>query len=116
MPYTPDWQIALGVNYSIDLDSGAYIRSRLDWIYSDEQFFSIENSPRNFEDSYAVVNANVSFITPSEEWEFTLGAKNLLDEQYATTSRTQADTASAYESLSRPREVYLQARYRFGGR
>lgn len=116
MPYTPDWQIALGVNYSIDLNSGAYIRSRLDWIYSDEQFFSIENSPRNFEDSYAVVNANVSFITPSEEWEFTLGAKNLLDEQYATTSRTQADTASAYESLSRPREVYLQARYRFGGR
>ncbi len=114
MPYTPDWQISIGANHSIDLSSGAYIRSRVDWIYTDDQFYTIENSPRNFQESYATVNANIAYVTEDENWEFTLGAKNLTDKAYATTSRTQADSGSVFESLARPREVYAQVSYTFG--
>lgn len=114
MPYTPDWQIAVGVSHSIDLEGGSYIRSRLDWIYTDDQFYTIENSYRNFQEAYSLVNANIAYVTADEKWEITLGAKNLTDEAYSSTSRTQADSGSVFGSLSRPREVYLQARYRFG--
>ena len=114
LPYTPELQSSLGVNYSINLSSGAYIWSRVDWIYTDEQYYTIENSPRNMQDSYSVVNASVSYVTDSDAWELTLGARNLTDEDYYTTSRTQADSSSVFSSLARPREVYLQARYRFG--
>jgi iron complex outermembrane receptor protein len=114
MPYTPDWQISIGANHSINLDGGAYIRTRIDWVYTDEQFYTIENSHRNFQDSYSIVNANATYVSPDETWEITLGAKNLTDEDYLTTSRTQADSSSVFGSVARPLEVYIQARYRFG--
>ncbi|MDO6841726.1 TonB-dependent receptor [Paraglaciecola chathamensis] len=113
LPYNPDWQIAFGVNHTFDFTSGAFMRSRIDWMYTDDQFYSIENSPRNAQSSYSTVNASVTYITSEEDWEFTLGAKNLTDEEYATTSRTQADSGSSFENRARPREIYLQARYRF---
>jgi len=113
MPYTPDWQIGLGVSHLIDLESGAYIRSRVDWSYTDDQFYTIENSPLNSQKAYSTLNANIAYITPEENWELTLGAKNLTDESYSTTSRTAADAGSVFESVSRPREVYVQARYLF---
>jgi iron complex outermembrane receptor protein len=113
MPYTPDWQIGLGINYSIDLSDGAYIRSRVDVNYTDDQFYTIENSPNNFQEAYTTVNANMTYVTAEEDWELTLGVKNLTDESYATTSRTSADAGSISRSISRPREVYLQARYLF---
>lgn len=113
LPYTPEWQVGLGVNYTVDFDNGSYIRSRVDWIYTDDQFYTIENSPLNFQESYAIVNVNMSYVTPEEDWEFMLGAKNLTNESYATTARTQADSGSVFESVSRPREVYIQARYMF---
>ena len=114
LPYTPDLQLALGVNHTFELSGGSYVRSRIDWIYTDDQFYTIENSMRNFQESYSVVNANISYVAPGEKWEVTLGARNLTDETYFTSSRTQADSSSVFASLARPSEVYLQARYRFG--
>ncbi len=114
LPYTPDVQLALGMNHSFDLNAGAYVRTRVDWIYTDDQFYTIENSIRNFQESYSVVNANITYVSSGDKWELMLGVKNLTDEEYFTTSRTQADSSSVFGSIARPREVYVQARYRFG--
>lgn len=114
LPYTPEIQFAAGLNHSIDLASGAYINTRIDWVYTDDQFYTIENSPRNAQDAYSLVNAKVSYHTEDEGWEIALGARNLTDEEYSTIGRTQADSGSAFASVGRPREVYVQAIRRFG--
>lgn len=114
LPYTPEIQFAAGLNYSIDLASGAYINTRIDWIYTDDQFYTIENSPRNAQDAYSLINAKVSFVTEDRGWDLALGARNLTDEEYSTIGRTQSDSASAFASVARPREVYVQAIRRFG--
>lgn len=114
LPYAPEIQFAAGLNHSIDLASGAYINTRIDWIYTDDQFYTIENSPRNAQDAYSLVNATVSYVLPTSGWEFALGARNLTDEEYSTIGRTQSDSGSAFASVGRPREVYVQAIRRFG--
>jgi iron complex outermembrane receptor protein len=113
LPFTPDWQISAGMSHSVDFEDSSYIRSRLDVVFSDKQFFTIENNPLNAEDAYTIVNASITYITSAEDCEFTLGAKNLLDEEYSTVSRSQSDSGSAISNLARPREIYLQARYLF---
>ena len=102
------------MNHSCDINAGAYVRTRVDWIYTDDQFYTIENSIRNFQESYSVVNVNITYVSSGDKWELMLGVKNLTDEEYFTTSRTQADSSSVFGSIARPREVYVQARYRFG--
>lgn len=114
LPYAPELQFSAGLNHAINLASGAYINTRIDWIYTDEQFYTIENSPRNAQDSYSLVNAKVSYVTASGDWELALGARNLTDEEYSTIGRTQSDSGSAFASVGRPREVYVQALRRFG--
>jgi iron complex outermembrane receptor protein len=114
LPYTPDWKVSVGINYTYDIEGGAYVRSRIDYTYTDDQFHTIENSPRNFQEAYAVLNASMTYVTHDEDWELTLGAKNLTNEEYSTVSRTQADSSSVFENLARPREIYLQFRYTFG--
>lgn len=113
LPYTPEIQAAIGANYSVNLGGGAVINSRIDWIYTDDQFFTIENSPLNFQEAYSKVNAKVSYIAPDDTWELAIGARNLTDKTYSTVGRTQSDSASAFINVARPREVYMQALYRF---
>ena len=113
LPYTPEIQAAVGANYAINLPGGGLINSRIDWIYTDDQFFTIENSPRNFQEAFSKVNAKITYITPSEKWEISVGARNLTDETYSTIGRTQSDSGSAFVNVARPREAYLQAMYRF---
>ena len=111
LPYAPEIQFSAGLNHSFDLSSGAYISTRIDWVYSDDQFYTIENSPRNAQDSYSLINARVTYTDSSEDWEISLGARNLADEEYSTIGRTQSDSGSSFASVGRPREVYLQATY-----
>ena len=114
LPYAPEIQFAAGLNHSVDLHSGAYINTRVDWIYSDDQFYTIENSSRNEQKSYSLINAKITYVNSAENWEVALGARNLADEEYSTIGRTQADSGSSFVSVGRPREIYLQATYRFG--
>jgi iron complex outermembrane receptor protein len=113
LPYTPEVQATIGANYAINLSGGGLINSRIDWIYTDDQFFTIENYPRNFQESFSRVNAKITYISPSEDWEFSVGARNLTDETYSTIGRTQSDSGSSFVNVARPREAYLQAMYRF---
>ncbi|MDO8863945.1 TonB-dependent receptor [Haliea sp. E1-2-M8] len=113
LPYTPEIQAAIGANYSVNLAGGALINSRVDWVYTDDQFFTIENSPLNFQEAYSKVNAKVSYIASDETWELAIGARNLTDKTYSTIGRTQSDSGSAFVNVARPRELYLQAMYRF---
>lgn len=113
LPYTPELQLGLGVNYGISVASGGHINIRGDLIHTGEQFYTIENSPRNAQDAYSILNAKASYVTSDGYWEFGGGVRNLADEEYATISGTQSDSASSYANVARPRELYLQVVYRF---
>ncbi len=114
LPYNPEWQVNLGINYSHYFDNGGEIRSRLDYQWVDEQYLSVENRPGSLNDDFYRVNLNASYIPSNADWDISIGVKNLTDEEYSTSGGSLAITASSYVNLSRPREAYVSFRYRFG--
>lgn len=114
LPYNPEWQINLGLNYSHYVDDGAEIRTRLDYQYVAEQYYVVTNRPGSLADSYSRVNINASYIPANSNWELTAGIKNLTDEEYSTAGQFATINASSAINVSRPREAYLQLKYNFG--
>jgi len=114
LPFTPEWTWDLGASYSHFLPNGGELLLRGDWIYTDEQFFGIENLPEQFQDAYSQVNASLTYRHPGDRWEAVLGATNLTDEVWSTTAIFSLPGSSFTRTVSRPRTVYGTVRFYFG--
>jgi len=115
LPFAPEFQINLGANYSFFLGNGAEIRNRADVFYESKQFSNIGNYSNGIVPSTTRVNYNVSYIPENGDWELTLGARNLLDEEYITNAAVETTTRAAiYNVLGRGREAYVQFKVNFG--
>ncbi|HLF32204.1 MAG TPA: TonB-dependent receptor [Xanthomonadales bacterium] len=112
---TPEWSIALGAAYTIDLGDWATLTPRVDWSFHDEQYNDAINDPRLFQDDYALLNAAVSLQTNDGKWEGLLAFRNITDEQYLITGNSAFGTSASYveQIYGRPSEWYLAVQYNF---
>ena len=116
LPHAPEFQVNLGANYSYFFGNGAEIRNRLDLFYEDEQFSSIGNYDSDRIPSTTRLNYLVSFIPADANWELTLGARNLTDqEDILNTVLDTGPRAGLYHVEGRGREAFLQFKYSFEG-
>ncbi len=114
LPFSPELQAALGLSYHIPVGTGE-VFLRGDWMYMDDQYYSISNLPEVFQESYSRFNASVSYRPESQTWQLILGVKNLTDEEYnsgAATTFTNGGHAMA--SVARPRTAFATFNYYFG--
>lgn len=114
LPYNPELQLNLGINYSYYFGDGAEVRTRFDYQYMDEMFFTVENRPVQFLESFDRINVNASYIPGGSPWEFVVGVRNLTDEEYSTAGQINLTAASASRNIARPREAYVTVKYSFG--
>jgi iron complex outermembrane receptor protein len=70
----------LGITYAIETDSGQY-GAYVNYYYNDG--FNWEVTGRLNQDSYSVVNAELSWLSTSGYWKVRLFGKNLTDEDYS---------------------------------
>lgn len=78
----PEFSATLGLEYGVDINNGR-LTFGANALLSGGYFFEVENrvgSGGNDDDGYTVVNANVLYATGN--WDFTLWANNLTDEEY----------------------------------
>lgn len=114
LPFTPDLQSALGVSYHIPLSSGE-IFLRGDWMWVDDQYYSISNRAEVFQEAYGRVNASVSYRPQNEKWQLMVGVKNLTDEEYFTGAATTfSNGGHSMASVGRPRHAFASMKYNFG--
>ena len=115
LPYSPEWQINLGANYSFFLANNAEVRNRVDVIYEAEQFGSIANRSIDFIPSTTRVNYILTYVPQDLPWELSLGARNLFDEEDFSSVVVGAGPPGAiFHTETRGREAYLQFKYNFG--
>lgn len=115
LPHAPELQFNLGANYSLFMDNGAEIRNRADIIYEAEQFGTLANYEAGLIPSTTRLNYNATYIPRHAKWEFTLGARNLTNEEDISNAIVDASPRSGiYHVLARGREAYLQFKYNFG--
>ncbi len=109
----PEWSGNLAASYIFDLDSGATVTPRIDWSYKSEMQGTAENDIDVAQDSYDVVNVNIAYVSPSENWSASLGATNLTDEEYLVSANQNGRIGYAEGVFARERQWYLKLRRDF---
>lgn len=111
----PEFQGTIGLQYERIIGQGGQLRTRLDYAWQSEIFFTVFNIDAASQESYGVLNAGVSYTNPAETWTISAYGRNLADETYFTN---QILTGTVYGaefvgSLAPPRTYGLGLEYRF---
>ena len=83
--------------------------------YTDDVFKDALNFPELKQDSYTLVDAYLTYITPQGSWEAALFGTNLTDEEYITSGFANGLThGRAIANPARLRQWGASLTYRFG--
>lgn len=113
-PFSPEWKWAVQAAYEIPLANGASITPQFSANFLDEFYVDATNAPSNFVGSRTLMDANITYRSPDEEWELVAGVTNLGDDHYYTNIfdiSTIEGTAS--KVVARPREFFVTVRRNF---
>ncbi len=100
---------SIGVQYKRPLPLGS-LRLRADYRYQSESFREPDNTIARLP-AYRLVDANISFLAPEQQWELSLWAKNLLDERYI--SHLYVLGGNDYALYGTPRQYGLSLSWNF---
>jgi len=114
VPFAPEWNWNMAVTYHYRLNGRGELITRVNWSYTDEQTFRIENNLDSFEEAYSVVDASMTYKSKNLRWELVVGAKNLLNEKFATNGSFGVNAQTTFATVSRPRTIYGAFRYFWG--
>lgn len=103
---------ALSVSKEFYTEQGNVL-ARVDWSYRSKEYMDAFNTDLIAQDGYDLINASLSWASPSEQWDVILNLKNISDEEYLV-SGIIGDAFQTYEGLyNRGREWQLKGRYNF---
>ncbi|MEH6581764.1 MAG: TonB-dependent receptor [Halioglobus sp.] len=117
--YVADWSGNLSADYWFNVGDSMEIRTTLDLLYSDEFFTSQNLDPTTIQDAYVKVNARIALTASDGTWEVALLGRNLTDEDVlgytgsVPLAQSSFGVNSHYGFVERPRNIALQATYRF---
>jgi iron complex outermembrane receptor protein len=112
LPYAPEWQLNASVSYDFPFLGGS-ITPRIDWSYTDEMYNDAVNTPILKQDAYHLVNASLTYMSPSEKWDVALMVNNMTDTKYMIQGTFFASNGFAQAGFAEPREIAARFRYRF---
>lgn len=112
IPRTPEWNVVLSPEYSVDIDGGSLLL-RADYSYRSEFFNDIANTQGIIQEGYDLINARASYILPSGAWEIFAFGTNLTDEEYKEHALFPAAFGPFLAIAGRPQEWGAGFKYRF---
>jgi iron complex outermembrane receptor protein len=116
-PHTPETKFAVGMQYAIPVGGLGNVTPRVDANYQDEYFTDIANTQAGRIDSRTLVNARLTWTSPTGAWEAAVVGTNILDKYYIlnTFSNNAAGGARTFTSgqPGAPRQIYGTIRHRF---
>ena len=112
-PRAPKLTASLSLNHQKQF--GSYeLHSALDWIWHDKQYGAPDLDPLTLDGSYAVLNLTAVFGPTDGNWEVSVAAKNLTDQNFSSVADDLPLFPLSYSrQVSRPRNVGLGFRWRF---
>lgn len=110
---TPQWQVNLGVQYTMEFSGHGYLTSRIDYSYKSEQTFFL-GGPLEVQKNERLTNASMTYLTEDEKWAFSLAVWNVFDEEYAIFKEDAFQAfGTALYLPARPREWSGSIKFRF---
>jgi len=103
----PKWTYRLGARYTapIGLGKGSTTKFSLDWAWRDSVYHAEFNDPRNFQESYGLLNGRIEFRDVFDSSvDFALWGTNLTDKKYSqSTGDLYGSLGLSYRSRGYPR-------------
>ncbi|WP_191229238.1 TonB-dependent receptor [Aurantiacibacter xanthus] len=114
-PYTPEWKLSAGVQYTASLGGSGSLIPRLDVRYQSQVETQTVNTAISQIDGYVVADASLRWQNADEDFELYLRVKNLFDEYYFVniTDFYNAPYGFISGQPGRPREFMAGARIKF---
>lgn len=111
--FTPQLQANAIVRYTWpDLIADGGLTLQVDGNYVDERFHNIRNFDAHRYDDYTLANARLSWLSGEENWEVSLFANNIGDEDYKTAAFDLSTfSGSSEEAYGKPRWYGVTVRY-----
>ncbi len=115
LPRAPDLMFSLGADYRATFAGGWTADFSADAAYTDEYMTATDNTPGGIQEDFWRFNAGVHVMPENEKYRVSLIGRNLTNEFYLlNTVNHPGGTADQFVGVfNRPREVVLQAEYRF---
>lgn len=111
----PELNISGGASYDTPVTDTMNLALSLDGRYTSGYWMQENQNPLGYQNGFFLLNAAVRLHEPDDRWELALIGRNLTNHFYGVGSqdKTFAPTNEVTVSMGRPREVALQATYRF---
>lgn len=111
---TPEWQASLSVDYFLDFDNGAELKTTLGVNWHDSVYRQADLDPASRQSAITKVNASILLTSPSANWDIALNIRNLTDrEELLYVNDTGVFIGTSQSHSSEPRSFTLKARYQF---
>ena len=83
-PLTPDLTVSISPSYKVELENGGSLEARVDYSFRDDMYGEPTSDPGRFTqiDSRELVNLDITYTDPSEDWSLSLYGRNVFDERY----------------------------------
>jgi iron complex outermembrane receptor protein len=114
MPYAPRWSGSVGANYRHALESGAQLRTNLDYRVEDTSYSAV-SATREFTrfPTTRYLDAGVSLTTASGAWTYSLTGKNLLNTTFQLPGSYIPALGYQSATYNRRRQLLLTVRHDF---
>ncbi|MDH3642109.1 MAG: TonB-dependent receptor, partial [Gammaproteobacteria bacterium] len=92
-PLTPELTASFSPEYTFPMAGGGALTLRGDWSYRDEMFGEPSSDPGRLTmiDSRDLINVDISYLSPNENWLIGLYGRNITDERYVNARLNTGD-------------------------
>jgi iron complex outermembrane receptor protein len=115
---SPEWTASLQASYDFDLPGGSRLTPLIQMQYSDEYYSFDVNVDGNLQESYSMVDARLSWVSPNqnitvEGYVLNIGEEEVLTRSVMSNPGDFPDLASIQSSWNNPRIWGVSASYNF---
>jgi iron complex outermembrane receptor protein len=113
IPNTPKWTFNLGGTGTLFDDDKGRAQIRVDYSYRSGQFKEFSNDPTLYQKKVGLLNASLTYRTPDNRIEASVGGTNLTDKTYIVSGVSNGGIGYAQAIVSRPREWFVSLKYQY---
>jgi iron complex outermembrane receptor protein len=113
LPKTPKWKISVSPTYVVPLANDSAIRIGVDYVHTASVYNDSVNTSLLRRPDTDIVNAAVTYMSPHDKYELTVGGTNITDDRYIITGNEDTADSIIYGTYNAPAEWYITARAKF---
>jgi iron complex outermembrane receptor protein len=113
LPKTPRWKTNLSPRFETGIGNGAKLVLVGDWTHSTPLKNDTEGTFLLMRPVVDTINASLTFQSPGDKYEITVGGTNITNQRYLVTGQAQIAGGEIYGTYNRPAEWYAKIGFKF---